>query len=452
MTDSLRLPPHSIQAEQAVLGGLLLRNEIFDDIGDMLSEKDFYSAQHRIIFKAIESSLRSGKDADIFTVPEQLGREGTLEHAGGIAYIGSLTQIGSISNAKRYAEILVSRRIERDLLEASVTLGELAYRPESIEERLHEAQSILLQIGESSVNEDPEPVGKYLKPVLEDIERRMNMDGEITGLATGLVDLDAITCGLQPADLIIVAGRPSMGKSALAFQIGLHVSIDGNPALVFSMEMSRKQCIERFISNRGRVHNKGIRTGKMDTECWNGVSKAVGKLMDIPLIIDERPALNTSQVRATAKRTKRKYGLSLVVVDYLQLMSGSNKENRTQEITQISRELKALAKELNVPVVALSQLSRECEKRGNKRPIMSDLRESGAIEQDADVVMFVYRDEVYHKTTENSGVAELLIKKHRMGETGTVYLTYLGEYYRFENTSYRPRPESDQPKKSRGME
>ncbi len=453
MNDSLRLPPHSIQAEQAVLGALLLKNGVFDEIGDMLTGKDFYSAQHRVIFEAISGELRNGRDADIFTVTEQLQREGTLEHAGGIAYVGNLTLVGSMANAKRYAEILIARRIEREMLEAAMKLGDLAHASEPLEQRLQQAQSILLEIGETSTNDDPEPIGAYLMEVVDDIEDRMKRDGDITGLSTGLADLDELTLGLQPSDLIIIAGRPSMGKTALAVQIAEHASSEGNPTLVFSMEMSRKQLIERFISNRGRVNNKAIRKGKLEDREWDGVSTAMRKLKDITLIVDERPALTSTQIRSAAKRIKRKHGLSLIVIDYLQLMKGSGGENRNQEISEISRDLKSLAKELNIPIICLSQLSRECEKRADKRPIMSDLRDSGSIEQDADIIAFVYREEVYKKGS-NPGVAELLIKKHRMGETGDVFLTYLGEYYRFENSTYRPSASEDKPyaKRSRGME
>jgi replicative DNA helicase len=441
----LRVPPHSIEAEQSVLGGLLLDNAAFDKIADVVGETDFYRDEHRRIYRHIGKLLERGKPADAVTVAESLDIAGESGETGGLAYLGELAaNTPSASNIRRYAEIVRERAILRQLVSAGDEIAGNALNPlgRNAKDILDEAEARIFSIAESGfrhqsgfVHIDP-----LLTQVVDRIQELHDRDdpSEITGVPTGYHDLDARTSGLQAGDLLIVAGRPSMGKTSFALNIGEHVAIEvGLPVAIFSMEMGGAQLAMRMLSSVGRLDAHRVRTGKISDDEWGRLSFALGKMHEAPLYIDETPALNPIDLRARARRLYRQCGkLGLIIVDYLQLMASSHPgggENRATEISEISRSLKALAKELNVPVMALSQLNRLLEQRPSKRPVMSDLRESGAIEQDADVIMFIYRDEVYNPDTPDKGTAEIIIGKQRNGPIGTVRLTFLGEYTRFEN-------------------
>lgn len=440
---SLKVPPHSVEAEQSVLGGLLLDNSAFDRIGDVFSESDFYRDDHRRIFHHIVRLIQAGKPADVVTVDESIKGSEDRERTGGLAYLGALTQsTPSAHNIRRYAEIVRERAVMRKLVEVGTGIADTALNPmgKDVGQMLDEAESKVLQIAEAGSRGRQGFVD--IQPLLTQVMERIDMlyhrenPSSVTGVPTGYHDLDDRTSGLQEGDLVIVAGRPSMGKTAFALNIAEHVAVENHlPVAVFSMEMGGTQLAMRLLGSVGRLDQHKLRTGRLSDEDWNRLANAVGKLNDTPIHIDETPALNALELRARARRLHRQYGkLGLIVVDYLQLMQASTQgENRATEISEISRSLKALAKELKVPVVALSQLNRGLEQRPNKRPIMSDLRESGAIEQDADLILFIYRDEVYNEGTAEKGVAEIIIGKQRNGPIGTVRLTFLGEYTRFEN-------------------
>lgn len=440
---ALRLPPHSIEAEQSVLGGLLLDNSAFDRIGDVFSDADFYRDDHRRIFRHIVKLLQSGKPADVITVDESIKSSEDRDLTGGLAYLGALAQATpSAHNIRRYAEIVRERAVMRRLVEVGTEIADSALNPlgKDVGQMLDEAESKVLQIAEAGARGRQGFVD--IQPLLTQVMERIDMlyhrenQSNVTGVPTGYHDLDDRTSGFQEGDLIIVAGRPSMGKTAFALNIAEHVAVENRlPVAVFSMEMAGTQLAMRLLGSVGRLDQHKLRTGRLTDEDWNRLANAVGKLNDTPIHIDETPALNALELRARSRRLHRQYGkLGLIVVDYLQLMQSSVQgENRATEISEISRSLKALAKELKVPVVALSQLNRGLEQRPNKRPIMSDLRESGAIEQDADLILFIYRDEVYNEGTADKGIAEIIIGKQRNGPIGTVRLTFLGEYTRFEN-------------------
>jgi replicative DNA helicase len=440
----LRVPPHSIEAEQSVLGGLLLDNAAFDKIADIISESDFYRDEHKRIYRHICKLLERAKPADAVTVAESLDIAGEGSETGGLAYLGELAvNTPSASNIRRYAEIVRERAILRQLVTAGDEFDGSAFNPlgRDPKQLLDEAEAKVFAIAESGFRHQSgfQHINPLLTQVVERIQELHDRDNpsEITGVPTGYHDLDARTSGLQPGDLLIVAGRPSMGKTSFALNMGEHVAIEvGLPVAVFSMEMGGAQLAMRMLSSVGRLDAHRVRTGRLNDDEWSRLSFALGKMHEAPLYIDETPALNPIDLRARARRLHRQCGkLGLIIIDYLQLMSSANGggENRATEISEISRSLKGLAKELNVPVIALSQLNRSLEQRPNKRPVMSDLRESGAIEQDADVIMFIYRDEVYNPDTPDKGSAEIIIGKQRNGPIGTVRLTFLGEYTRFEN-------------------
>jgi replicative DNA helicase len=441
--DSIRVPPNSVEAEQSVLGGLLLDNGAWDRIGDFLGESDFYRADHRLIWHHISKMIELSRPADALTVAESLERSNELEEVGGLAYIAALAQnTPSAANIRRYAEIVRERAVMRQLAAVGTAIADSAYNPGGREpgQLLDEAESRVFEIAEagSRGKQGFLAMPQLLTQVVERIDMLYNRDNssDVTGVPTGYTDLDEMTSGLQPGDLVIVAGRPSMGKTALSLNIAEHVALEaGLPVAVFSMEMAATQLVMRLIGSIGRLDQHRLRTGRLQDDDWQRLTQAVGRLNECPMHIDETPALNALEVRARARRLHRQYGkLGLIVLDYLQLMSSSSQgENRATEISEISRGLKALAKELNVPVVALSQLNRSLEQRPNKRPVMSDLRESGAIEQDADVILFIYRDEVYNPDSPDKGVAEIIIGKQRNGPIGTVRLTFRGENTRFEN-------------------
>ncbi|HET7766953.1 MAG TPA: replicative DNA helicase [Burkholderiales bacterium] len=441
---NLKLPPHSIDAEQSVLGGLLLDNGAFDRIGDVVSDADFYRDDHRRIFRQIARLIERGKPADVVTVDEAIKSSEDKDKTGGITYLAALAgNTPSAHNVRRYAEIVRECAVLRRLIEVSTEIadGALNRMGKEVGQLLDEAESKIFQIAEAGAKtrQGFMEIQPLLTQVMERIDLLYHKDNpsDITGIPTGYRDLDRDTSGLQPGDLIIIAGRPSMGKTALALNMAEHVAVENKlPVAIFSMEMSGSQLAMRLLGSIGRLDQHKLRTGRLSDDDWNRLTNAVGKLHDAPILVDESGALNALELRARARRLHRQYGaLGLIIVDYLQLMQASSEgENRATEISEISRSLKSLAKELKVPVVALSQLSRAVEQRtGPKRPIMSDLRESGAIEQDADLILAIYREEVYTPDTPDKGMAEIIILKQRNGPIGTVKLTFLGEYTRFEN-------------------
>jgi replicative DNA helicase len=441
--DLLRVPPHSIEAEQSVLGGLMLENVAWDKIADLVGEDDFYRDDHRRIYKHISKLIEANRPADVITVGESLERNAELESAGGLAYVGMLsTNTPSAANIRRYAEIVRERSIMRKLAEIGTEIAASSYSPAGREARqlLDEAEAKVFKIAEagSRGHQGFSAIQPLLTQVVERIDMLYSRDNpsDVTGVATGFADLDERTSGLQPGDLIIVAGRPSMGKTAFALNIAEHVALDGKlPVAIFSMEMAGTQLAMRLLGSTGRLDQHKLRTGRLEDSDWPRLTNALGRLNDAAVFIDESAALTALELRARARRLHRQHkGLGLIVVDYLQLMSATSQgENRATEISEISRSLKALAKELHVPLVALSQLNRSLEQRPNKRPVMSDLRESGAIEQDADVILFIYRDEVYNENSQDKGIAEIIIGKQRNGPIGTVRLTFLGQFTKFQN-------------------
>jgi replicative DNA helicase len=439
----LKVPPHSVEAEQSVLGGLLLDNTAWDKIADLIAEGDFYRNDHRLIYRCIVKLIEQSRPADVITVAEHLESTKDLQGIGGIPYLSALaTSTPSAANIRRYAEIVRERAILRKLAEVAADIADSAYSPmgRDANQILDEAESKVFEIAEQGARgkqgfQDMPPL---LTQVVERIDLLYNRggDSDVTGVPTGFVDLDRMTSGLQPGDLVIVAGRPSMGKTSLAMNIAEHAALhDGLPVGVFSMEMAGTQLVMRMLGSVGKLDQHKLRTGRLHDEDWTRLTHAVGKLNDAPIHVDETPALNPLELRARARRLHRQYKkLGLIVIDYLQLMSGVTPgENRATELSEISRSMKSLAKELGCPVIALSQLNRSLEQRPNKRPVMSDLRESGAIEQDADLILFIYRDEVYNPETADKGIAEVIIGKQRNGPIGTVRLAFLGEYTRFEN-------------------
>ena len=440
---ALKLPPHSIEAEQSVLGGLLLDNTGFERIADVVMDSDFYRDDHRRIYRHIARLIERSRPADVVTVDESIKGSEDKDKTGGLAYLGALAQnTPSAHNIRRYAEIVHERAVMRRLVQVGSEIADAALNPmgKDVGQILDEAESKVFEIAEagSRGRQGFQDIQQLLTRVMERVDMLFHRDNpsDITGVPTGYHDLDQKTSGLQGGDLIIVAGRPSMGKTALALNIAEHVAVENRlPVAIFSMEMSGQQLALRMLGSIGHLDQHKLRAGRLTDDDWNRLTNAVGKLHEAPIHIDETPALNALELRARARRLHRQYGtLGLIVVDYLQLMEASTTgENRPTEISEISRSLKALAKELNVPVVALSQLNRGLEQRPNKRPVMSDLRESGAIEQDADLILFIYRDEVYNPDSPEKGAAEIIIGKQRNGPIGMVKLTFLGEHTRFEN-------------------
>jgi replicative DNA helicase len=441
--EALRVPPHSNESEQSVLGGLLLDNSAWDKIGDVIRLEFFYRYDHRLIYQHIQRLIERSQPADVITVFESLSSSNKAEEVGGLQYLNDLAQsTPSAANIRRYAEIVRDRAILRRLISVTDEIAESAFNTQGKETRLllDEAESKVFAIAEDGArgSQGFVSIQPLLTQVVEKIDELYHRDNpsDITGVPTGFKDLDSRTSGLQPGDLIIVAGRPSMGKTAFALNIGEHVAIDhGLPVAVFSMEMGGSQLAMRMLGSVGHLDQQKVRTGRLDDDDWPRLTHAIQKMQEAQLYIDETPALNTLELRARARRLSRQCGkLGLVIVDYLQLMSASSSgENRATEISEISRSLKSLAKELQVPVIALSQLNRSLEQRPNKRPVMSDLRESGAIEQDADLILFIYRDEVYNPDSPDKGTAEIIIGKQRNGPIGSVRLTFVGAYTKFEN-------------------
>jgi len=443
---ALKVPPHSVEAEQSLLGGLLLDNQAFDKIADLVSAEDFYRDDHRRLYRHLAKLIGEGKPADVVTVAESVEASEDKDRTGGPAYLGSLAQnTPSALNIRRYAELVRERAVQRRLAQVATEIAETALSPlgRDVYQLLDEAETRILEVGDKGQRgtQGFEQIQPVLARVFERIDHLFHQENksDVTGVPTGFIDLDEKTAGLQPGELIIVAGRPSMGKTALALNFAEHVAVkNGIPVAIFSMEMGATQLAMRLLGSIARVDQHKMRTGRLNDEEWSRLSSAMGDLHNAPIYIDETGALNSLELRTRARRMHRQSGkLGLVVVDYLQLMSaagGSQGENRATEISEISRSLKALAKELACPVVALSQLNRALETRNDKRPMMSDLRESGAIEQDADLILFIYRDEVYFpEKIESRGIAEVIIGKQRNGPIGKVELTFLGEHTRFEN-------------------
>ncbi|AYZ65437.1 replicative DNA helicase [Burkholderia multivorans] len=441
--ESLKVPPHSVEAEQSVLGGLLLDNAAWDRIADYLSQGDFYRYDHRIIFEHIGRLIASTRPADVVTVYEALTTSGKADDVGGLAYLNALAQnTPSAANIRRYAEIVRDRAVLRRLVSVADEISADAFNPQGKEVRqlLDAAEAKVFSIAEEGArgNQGFLEIGPLLTQVVERIDTLYHTanPSDVTGTPTGFVDLDKMTSGMHGGELIIVAGRPSMGKTAFSMNIGEYVAVEyGLPVAVFSMEMPGTQLVMRMLGSVGRLDQHRMRTGRLTDEDWPKLTHAVQKMSEAQLFIDETGGLNPMELRSRARRLARQCGkLGLIIVDYLQLMSGSSQgENRATEISEISRSLKGLAKELDVPVIALSQLNRGLEQRPNKRPVMSDLRESGAIEQDADVILFIYRDEVYNPDSPDKGTAEIIIGKQRNGPIGPVRLTFLGQYTKFDN-------------------
>ncbi len=439
----LRIPPHSIEAESSVLGGLLLDNGAWDRVSDLLTDADFYRYEHRLVYAAIGVLVNATKPADVITVFEQLQSQGKAEEVGGLSYLNSLAQyVPSAGNIRRYAEIVRERSILRKLVSASDEIATNAFNPQGrpVADIVDEAEQKIFNIGEqgSRMKQGFQGMDSLVVQLLDRVQEMADNPNDVTGVPTGFYDLDRMTAGFQAGDLIVLAARPSMGKTALAINIAEHVALhEGLPVAVFSMEMGAAQLAVRIVGSIGRIDQSHLRTGKLTDEEWPRLTEAIEKLRNISLHIDESAGLTSSELRANARRLARQCGqLGLIVVDYLQLMSGSTSsdENRATELGEISRGLKMLAKELKCPVMALSQLNRSVETRPDKRPMMSDLRESGAIEQDADIIMFIYRDDYYTKeASKEPGVAEVIIAKQRNGPTGVVKLAFLKPITKFES-------------------
>lgn len=442
--EQLRVPPQSVEAEQAVLGGLMLAPEAFDRIADQLGEHDFYRRDHQLIYRAIRELAEKSRPYDAVTLGEWFESQGLGEQVAGGAYLVELASTTpSAANIKAYAEIVRDKAVLRQLIEVGTGIVNDGFQPEGREsgELLAKAEQDVFAIGEARARgrSDFVPVNKAMAEAFDVLQTRYANGGGITGMPTGYTEFDEMTAGLQPTDLLILAARPSMGKTTLALNMAEYAAMKTKKAVaVFSMEMSASQLALRLISSTGRVNATRLRTGQLEDEDWSRVTSAIRLLREAKIFIDDTPALSPEALRAKARRLKREHDLGLIVIDYLQLMQvPGNSENRATEISEISRNLKALAKELNVPVIALSQLNRSLETRTDKRPVMADLRESGAIEQDADVIVFIYRDEYYNKdASPDKGLAEVIIGKQRNGPTGSLKLKFFGEYTRFDNLAY----------------
>ena len=439
--DEIRVPPHSLEAEQAVLGGLMLDNRAWDAIADRLNAADFYRRDHQLIFEAIADLAGRGEPSDAVTLSEWLERKGLADQTGGLVYLAGLVRdTPSAANVRAYADAVRERSTLRQLISVGGEIAASAYDPEGRDagEIVDEAERRVFEIAESRNKTGSGFVAlkDELGAVIDRLDMLHQQSGALTGVSTGFNKLDEMTAGLQKGDLIVIAGRPSMGKTTFALNIAENAAFGAAKAKIgiFSMEMSREQLAFRMISSLGRVDQSHLRTGMFGDEEWSRINTAINMMKSAPIYIDDTGALTPTEVRARARRLKREHGLDLIVLDYLQLMQVTGtKENRATEISEISRSLKALAKELAVPVIALSQLNRGVEQRTDKKPVMSDLRESGAIEQDADVIMMIYRDEVYNPETTRKGIADIIIAKQRNGPIGDVQLTFLGKYTKFEN-------------------
>jgi len=437
---ALKVPPNSVEAEQAVLGGLMLDNAEWDNIADLLLPMDFYRPEHQVIFQVMLQQSEANHPIDVVTLSEALNERNELANAGGLDYLGELAgNARGTANIKAYADIIRERATLRTLIKVANEIADSGFNTggRKAAEVLDQAEQKVFNIADDRPREgSPEQINPVITRVIERVDALFASDGAMTGLASGYRDLDVMTNGWQKGDLIIVAGRPSMGKTAFAMNLVEHAVLHNEaPVLVFSLEMPAESLVFRMLSSLGKIDQTRLRTGQLVEDDWPKLTSAVAKLKDRPLLIDDSPGLTPMEMRSRARRVIREYGeLGMVVVDYLQLMQvKGTSENRVGEISEISRSLKLLAREFNCPVVALSQLNRGLEQRPNKRPVMSDLRESGAIEQDADIIAFIYRDEVYNKDTNDKGIAEVIIGKHRNGPIGDLRLSFLGQFTRFEN-------------------
>ena len=435
--EPLRLPPHNHEAEQAVLSGILIDTEAIGRVIEVIVADDFYRETHRKIFRSMISLYERSHPTDLLVVCEELRKKGDLEEVGGSSYLSLLVDhLPSSANILSYARIIKEKAVLRGLIEAATEIiGQGYQQVEDVDRFLDRAEQIIFQVSEKRIRQSFFPVKEIVKDSFKAIEQLYEKKELITGVPTGFRDLDRLTCGLQPSDLIIIAGRPSMGKTSFALNIAEHAAIEKKVcAAVFSLEMSKEQLVQRMLCGLGKVDSSKLRGGFLRDSDWPKLTRAAGRLSEAPLFIDDTPALSVLEMRAKARRLKKEHQLGLIVVDYLQLMrSVINSDSREREISEISRSLKALAKELNVPVIALSQLNRGVENRSDRRPQLADLRESGAIEQDADVIAFIYRDEVYNKNTPDKGISEILVSKQRNGPIGMVRLAFLSEYTRFED-------------------
>ncbi|MDJ0916223.1 MAG: replicative DNA helicase [Woeseiaceae bacterium] len=445
----LKVPPSSVEAEQSLIGGLMLDKQAFDKVADVVAAADFYRKDHQLIFAAVAALTQDGQACDVVTVSEFLDARGELEDAGGLEYIATLAnETPGAANAKAYANIVRERSIMRSLINVGNEIAGSAFTSDgrTASDLVDEAERKVFEIAEKGARGRAgfKPLRDILPETVDRIDLLHQSDGDITGISTGYHEFDKMTAGLQGGDLIIVAGRPSMGKTTLAVNMAENAAIGSKvPTAIFSMEMPAQQLAFRMISSLGRVDQTFLRTGRFPDEDWSRINTAVQLMSEAPVFIDDTPGLSPTEIRARARRLQREHGLGLIVVDYLQLMQvPGNKENRATEISEISRSLKALAKELNLPVIALSQLNRGVEQRTDKRPVMSDLRESGAIEQDADLIIFIYRDEVYNQDTPRKGIADITIAKQRNGPIGDFPLTFVGRYTKFEN--FVPESYSDE--------
>jgi len=440
-TAAIKLPPHSLEAEQSVLGGLMLDNQAWDNVSERLVADDFYRYEHRLVFNVMIHLAESGQPLDVITLSEALEARDQLDTVGGLAFLAELARnTPSASNIRAYADIVRERATLRKLIRAANQIADGAFSPQGrpADELLNEAERLVFQIAEERPKTGgPIGMSELLTKAVDRIDELFNLKGEMTGLSSGFRDLDEMTSGLQPSDLVIIAGRPSMGKTTFAMNLVEHAVIASDkPVMVFSMEMPAESLMLRMLSSLGRIDQTRVRSGQLEDEDWPRLTSAVNLLKDKQLFIDDTAALSPNEMRSRLRRVVREHGnMALIMIDYLQLMQIPGfSENRTGEISEISRSLKGLAKEFQCPVVALSQLNRSLEQRPNKRPVMSDLRESGAIEQDADVIAFVYRDEVYNPDNpDNQGIAELIIGKQRNGPIGTVHMAFIGKYTRFED-------------------
>ncbi|MFP5331221.1 MAG: replicative DNA helicase [Acidimicrobiia bacterium] len=430
-----RVPPHSVESEESVLGSILLSAESANEVMDKLDADDFYVPAHQAIFRVITSLYNANRPIDAITVSEELRRTNELDRVGGVAYVTRLLDIvPSAANIEYYAGIVEEHSQRRHLLRAGSFIHDLSFKLEDeISSVLDRAEQTVLAVAGRKVGDGMSQLGGLFNPILEELESLEAMGSEVTGLSTGFRDLDRKLTGLHPANLVIIAARPAMGKSALTANIAMNVAMNGGSVAMFSLEMAKEEVAQRMLCSLARIDSMKLRTGKIGDAAWPRLTDAAGRLYDAPIFVDDSPVVTVTDIRAKCRRLKRQHGLALIVVDYMQLMQGASRENRQQEIAEISRSLKNLARELEVPIIAVSQLNRNLESREDKRPRLGDLRESGSLEQDADVVIFIYRDEYYNEQSDKRGIAEVAIAKHRAGSTGIVEMTFMPEFTRFSD-------------------
>ncbi|MDH4118381.1 MAG: replicative DNA helicase [Acidimicrobiia bacterium] len=430
-----RVPPHSRESEESVIGAILLSSDAANEVMDKLEPEDFYIPSHQAMFRAIRTLFNGNQAIDAITVAEELRRTGELERVGGVPAITRLLDVvPSAANVDYYADVVEETSQRRHLISAGSTITDLALRlDDEIHTVLDRAEQTVLAVAGRRVGDSMQPIGPLFFSTLEELEMLEQRGSDVTGLSTGFRDLDRKLTGLHPANLVIIAARPAMGKSALTMNIATNIAMRGLPVAIFSLEMSKEEVAQRMLCSVARIDSMKVRTGQIGEASWPRLTDAAGKLYNAPVFVDDSPVVTVTDIRAKCRRLKRIHGLEMVVVDYLQLMQGTSKESRQQEIAEISRALKNLARELELPIIAVSQLNRNLEQREDKRPRLGDLRESGSLEQDADIVMFIYRDEYYNESTDRKGVAEVMVAKHRAGSTGIVEMTFMPEYTKFSD-------------------